>query len=109
MFNCSAEDIKKYNNECYRVKKQPRPFDKFSYLTFLNVKDGINKINSIFIPAEHGILPKVQWSLLESDQLLIKEIWFYTYEEQYLYQCAVERAWALGGHLDSQVEQYYYD
>jgi hypothetical protein len=109
MFDCSAEEIKKYNHECYSIKKMPTPSTTFSYVTFSNVEDAIERINSIFIPAHHGDLPEIKWSLSESNNLLIKEIWFYTVEDQKLYQCAVERAWALGGHLDSRVEQYYYD
>jgi hypothetical protein len=109
MFDCSAEEMRQYNNDCYLVKKRPNPSEKFNYVTFADVETAVQKINSVFIPAEHGDLPKVQWSLQESSQLLIKEIWFYNYEDRQSYQCAVERAWALGGHLDIRVEQIYYD
>ena len=110
MFDCSLTEMQTYLiDECYRFKKIPTFREKFSYVTFTDVNDGIKKIKNIFIPVEHGNLPKVKWSLSESNQLLIKEIWFYNYNDRNLYQCAVERAWALGGHLDLRVEQYYYD
>ena len=109
MFDCSLEEMRQYNNDCYQVKKMPNPSEKFNYVAFLNITDAVKNINSVCIPAESGRLPKIEWSLQEADQLLIKEVWFYTYEDQQLYQCAVERAWALGGHLDLRVEQHYYD
>ena len=109
MFDCSLEEMRQYNNDCYSNKKTPTLYKKFNYLTFTDVETAVKKINSVFVPAEHSTLPKVQWSLQESNQLLIKEIWFYTHEDQRLYQCAVERAWALGGHLDLRTEQHYYD
>jgi len=104
------EEIRKYrHDECYAVKKQPNPSEKFNYITFSDIAEAVKKINSVFIPFTHGDLPKIQWSLDESKKLLIKELWFYTHEDQYLYQCAVQRAWALGGHLDYRVEQHFYD
>jgi|TARA_R110000822_G_scaffold217407_1_gene351843 hypothetical protein len=109
MFDCSQEFFRQYREDCYAKKKSHNPSEKFNYVTFVDVETAVKKINSVFIPAECGILPEVQWCLQESSQLLIKEIWFYNYEEQQLYQCAVERAWALGGHLDIRTEQYYYD
>lgn len=109
MFDCSIEEIKNYMKNCYYIKKTPMPSEQFSYVRFSNVEDAINRINSIFVPADHGNLPRIKWSLSESNRLLIKEIWFYTYKDQQLYQCAVERAWALGRHLDVRVEQHYYD
>lgn len=109
MFDCSREEVKKYFDKCYNIKKTPTPSEIFSYVKFLNVEDAIQKINSVFIPAHHGNLPEIKWSLSESNSLLIKEIWFYTYQDQYRYQTAVERAWALGGHIDPRVEQFYYD
>ena len=109
MFDCSLEEMVQYNNDCYVIKKSPNPSEQFNYITFADVETAVKKINSVFIPAEHGDLPKVQWSLQESAQLLIKEIWFYTYKDPQLYQSAVERAWALGGHLDLRTEQHYYD
>jgi len=108
MFDCSQEFFSQYSEDCYGKKKIPNPSEKFNYVTFADVEIAVKKINSVFIPAEHGDLPEVQWSLQESSQLLIKEIWFYNYEDQQLYQCAVERAWALGRHLDIRTEQYYY-
>ena len=109
MFDCSKEEILKYNEECYKFKKQLNKSERFNYVIFSDVADAIKKINCIFIPKIHGDLPKIKWSLIDSDQLLIKEIWFFECMDRYLYQCAVERAWALGGHLDTRVEQHYYD
>jgi hypothetical protein len=109
MFDCSLEQMRTYMTNCYDFKKKTTPVEKFNYVTFLNITSAVKKINSVFIPAEHGHLPKIEWSLQESGQLLIKEIWFYTYEDQQLYQGAVERAWALGGHLDSRVQQFFYE
>jgi hypothetical protein len=108
MFDCSVEEIKDYTDYCYKHKNIPQP-QVFSYVRFTNVEEAIERINAVFIPASHGNLPKTEWSLSESNSLLIKEIWFYEYKDQDLYQCAVERAWALGGHLDPRVEQHYYD
>jgi len=109
IFDCSLEEMRQYKDYCYTIKKSPNPSEKFNYVTFADVETAVKKINSVFVPAEHGGLPKIQWSLQESAQLLIKEIWFFTYKDQQLYQCAVERAWALGGHLDLRTEQLYYD
>ena len=109
MFDCSVQEIKDYTNYCYKHKKTPLLPRVFPYVRFTNVEDAIGRINAIFIPEAHGNLPKTEWSLAESNSLLIKEIWFYESKDQDLYQCAVERAWALGGHLDARVEQHYYD
>lgn len=109
MFDCSLKDMDNYLNNCYAIKKTPTPSAEFSYFKFTNVEDAIMKINSIFIPENHKNLPKIVWSLQESNQLLVKEVWFYNYNDRHLYQCAVERAWALGNHLDIRVEQHYYD
>lgn len=108
MFDCSLDQWQNYQDECYNIKKSPIFSEKFKYKKFLNISDAVSKIISIFIPAPHGNLPEIIYSLHDSNELLIKEISFYTFEEQYLYQCAVERAWALGGHLDPRVEQHYY-
>jgi hypothetical protein len=109
MFNCSKTEMHEYINECYFSKKLPNPSEKFDYITFSNVSDAIKKIDSFFIPAQHGNLPKVQWSLYENNQLLLKEIWFHSAEDQKFYQCAVERANALDNHLDVRVEPIIYD
>ena len=108
MFDCSISEIKRYQDECYNFKKTPMFNEKFSYVTFIDVNDAVKKIREAFIPIEHGNLPKVKWSLAKSKQLLIKELWYYNYNDRKLYQCAVERAWALGGQLDIRVEQHYY-
>lgn len=109
MLDCAKEDLEKYILKCYEIKTIPNPSKIFSYVTFSNVDDAIKKINSVFIPARDGNLPKTEWSLSQSNSLLIKEIWFYTHQDQHQYQCAVERGWALGGHLDQRVEQVFYD
>ena len=110
MFDCTVEQIIRYNHdECYMLKRPSNPSEKFRYVTFDDVDDAVKRINSVFIPKEHGELPKIKWSLHEDHQLLIKEIWFYETKDQDLYQQSVERAWALNGHLDVRVEQQYYD
>lgn len=109
MFECSLEELFQYKRDCSDVKKQINPAEKFNYVTFATIADAVHKINSRFIPTVHGDLPKIQWSLDQSRQLLIKEIEFYNYEDQHLYQSAVERAWAIGGHLDPRVQQFFYD
>ena len=110
MFDCTKEQLIRYNHdECYMQKRPSNPSEKFQYVRFNSVDDAVKRINSMFIPTEHGNLPKVEWSLQDNNQLLIKEIWFYDRNDAYLYQCAVERAWALNGHLDVRVEQQYYD
>jgi len=109
MFDCSLQEMYQYSNDCYAVKKGLTPSEKFNYVTFADVDTAVKKISSFFIPVEHGDLPYIEWTLQESSRLLIKKIWFYRLEDQQLYQCAVERAWALGGHLDPRVEQHYYE
>ena len=106
IFDCSVEEFENYNRECYDRKKQPNPIERFAYTNFESVDHAVGLINQIFIPSACGDLPRKQWKL-KDQQTLIKEIWFYEHDHQYLYQCAVERAWALGGHLDPRVEQFY--
>ena len=60
MFDCSLEEMRQYNNNCYYIKKSPNPSEQFNYVTFADVETAVKKINSVFIPAEHSILPKVQ-------------------------------------------------
>jgi len=108
MFDCSIDEFKNYNYECYHGKKQPYPTERFGYIKFDSVDHAIDMINQIFIPAADGGLPRKKWKLIDQHTLAL-ELWFYDYDHQYLYQCAVERAWALGSHLDSRVEQLYYD
>ena len=109
IFDCSVDDFKKYHSDCYLIKKTPVPKEKFTYYCFSNIEEAIKKINCVFIPIEHGGLPKIKWSLNESNHLLIKEIWFYNYNDRVLYQKSIERAWALGRHFDVRVEEYFYD
>jgi len=109
MYNCTLNDLLHYKKNCYHVKKVPNPAEEFGYCIFENVDDAIKKINFCYTPAEHGSLPHTIHSFAESNQLLIKEITFYKPEHQILYQTAVETAWALDGHLDPRVQQFYYD
>lgn len=109
MFECSMDDFDDYNFRCYFFsKKEPRPEQVFEYKKFKSVDQARHLIKHILIPTACGDLPHVKWHLLDS-QTLVKEVWFYEYSDQKLYQCAVERAWALGGHLDPRVKQLYYD
>lgn len=109
MFNCSVEEYDLYVHNCYMVKKSINLEEEFTYIIFNNVEEAIKKINSVFIPIHHGILPKTVYSLQDSNRVLVKELWFYNYHDRYLYQCAVERAWALGSHLDKRVKQVFYE
>lgn len=109
MFNCSLSDLFEYIKHCYDVKKVSDPTQEFGFLIFNNVNEAIQKINFKHIPAEHGKLPQIKHSLTESNQLLIREITFYKAEDQQLYQNSIEKAWALEGHLDPRVQQFYYD
>jgi len=109
MFNCTLEQIKEYKHHCYFLKKAEQPQNEFNYIKFLNIEDGIKKIKNIFIPTEHKYLGNTTWELNESNELLIKKICFTNYKDAELYQEAIERAWALGGHLDPRVEQIFYD
>ena len=109
MYNCTREQLEEYLMNCYNIKKHPTPADKFGYRIFNDINHAIREINSIFVPTSHGNLPLVHWKLAESNTLLIRVISFYEFNDQTLYQCSVERAWALGGHLDPRVEQIFYD
>lgn len=109
MYNCTRQQLEEYNKQQYSTKKQVEPGIEFGYKTFDDIDHGIREINSIFVPEEHGNLPLVNWKLTESNTLLIKVISFYHFDDRTLYQCSVERAWALGGHLDPRVEQIFYD
>lgn len=109
MFDCSVEELNLYNRKCYVTKKMPTPAKKFDYRHFDNLNDAIDTLKFIFVPMRHGDLPFVSWELLEKNTLVVKTVAFYNFEDQYLYQNSVERAWALGGHLDPRVQQFFYD
>jgi len=108
MFDCTIQQMQEYNASCYDVKETPNPRERFPYVNFNSVDSAVKLINSVFIPPHHGNLPSVEWRLQAPD-LLVKEITFHKYEHQALYQTSIERAWAMGGHLDPRVEQHYYD
>ena len=109
MFDCTLDQWKQFIDHSYDVKKVPDPENKFSYVQFQNCEEAISRIRSVFVPKSHGNLPKVKWTLTDRNTLLVKEIEFVTNEHSLLYQKAVERAWALGGHLDKRVKQIFYD
>jgi hypothetical protein len=109
MYDCSVEELKNYTKQCLIVKKMIAPATQFGYRIFDSIEHGINSINSIFVPADHGNLPAVHWQLEDGNTLLVKTIEFYNPVDQTLYQSSVERAWALGGHLDPRVDQVFYD
>jgi len=109
MFDVTMSDWKQYIHDCYYHKIAYQPNNKFKYVRFLSINDAIVKIKNIFIPPAHENLAKITWQLEEERTLLIKKIEFSSDMDSELYQQAVERAWALGGHLDQRVEQIYYD
>ena len=109
MFDATMSVWKQYEHDCYMHKIAPRPHEKFKYVRFLSINDAIVKIKNIFIPLGHEKLAKITWQLEEEQTLLIKKVEFSSDMDSELYQQAVERAWALGGHLDQRVEQIYYD
>ena len=108
MFDCTVSDFSQYLRDCYRYKKKSTPEKKYDFVRFTDVDSAINMIRNIFIPKEHEHIAEISWSLEENNTLLVKQIAFREYESQELYQNAVERAWALGGHLDTRVHQIYY-
>ena len=109
MYDCTIDEMQKHKADCYDLKRESDPASVFGYYKFANVQDAVERINSLYVPMEHGDIPHVEWQLDESGTLLIKEITFDKPEDQTLYQDAVERAWALGGHLDVRVQQIFYD
>ena len=110
MFDCTAQQfLQNADQNNYYKKNKFTNENQFKFVTFKTVEEAIGKINCVYIPEQHGKLPKTVWSLQQSNTLLLKEIWFYNYNDRYLYQCAVERAWALGSHSDPRVKQINYD
>jgi len=110
-YNCTIEEWKRNFFEQYRYRTNRTVHEKipFEFLKFESIEQGIEVIKNIFIPAEHEFLPQIKWSLREKNTLLLKELVFKNEEDATLYQTAVERAWALFGHLDVRVKQIYYD
>ena len=109
MFDATMYVWNQYVRDCYNHKMAHQPNKKFKYVRFLSINDAILKIKNIFIPPAHEKLAKITWQLEEEQTLLIKKVEFSSDMDSELYQQAVERAWALGGHLDQRVEQIYYD
>ena len=109
MFDVTISDWKDHVDDCYIHKIAHEPNKKFKYVRFSSINDAIVKIKNIFIPSAHEKLAQISWQLEEEQTLLIKKIKFSSGSDSELYQQAVERAWALGGHLDQRVEQIYYD
>ena len=110
-YNCTMEEWKHNFFKDYEIRKNRTAQEKlpFEFLKFESVKHGIKLIKNVFVPPEHEFLPVVKWSLHEKNTLLLKEVVFKNKQDAKLYQLAVERAWALFGHLDSRAKQIYYD
>ena len=110
-YNCTMEEWKRNFFGDYEIRKNRTAQETipFEFLKFESVKQGIELIKNVFIPAEHEFLPLIKWSLHEKNTLLLKEVVFKNEQDAKLYQLAVERAWALFGHLDSRVIQIFYD
>ena len=109
MYNCSLAEWNKYKDRQFHMKKNEDLAVIFGFMEFDTVETAQNKINSVFIPFEHGLLPRTTWTLSNDKILLVKEIAFENNNDSILYQNAVEKAWALGGHLDPRVIQIYYE
>ena len=109
MFDCSLTEWNEHLSKKYSMKKDINPDTIFSYTKFETTESARDKINFIFIPTEHGLLPRTKWSLSGDKTLLIKEIAFTNNNDSILYQNSVERGWALGGHLDPRVVVIYYE
>lgn len=107
MFDCEIEDLQKYKQRCYESKKEPNPSDVFSYKTFASIQQAQSLIGHVLVPASARKLANEYWTL--QDNMLIKEVHFDSNADAVEYQTAIERAWALGGHLDPRVEQTYYE
>lgn len=110
-YNCTMEEWKRNFFQQYQHRTNRTVHEKipFEFLKFESIEQGIEVIKNIFIPAEHEFLPQIKWSLREKNTLLLKELVFKNEEDATLYQTAIERAWALFGHLDVRVIQIYYD
>ena len=111
LYNCTMEEWKSNLLQDYEFRKNRTAEEKppFEFLKFESIEQGIELIKNTFIPAEHEFLPQIKWSLREKNTLLLKELIFKNEEDAKLYQTAIERAWALFGHIDIRVKQIYYD
>ena len=108
MYDCTLDEFYKYEQDSYASKQSSQPEEKWEYVDFESVDQAKKLIDMVFIPSKTGNLGKQKW-FLDQKNLLILKIEFKSGEDSYQYQCAVERAWALGGHLDPRVKQIYYD
>ena len=109
MCNCTIEESLKYFQHCYDVKKPRTPMAEFGALQFESVEQAISMIRHTLIPQEHNDLANTSWTPAQENTMLLKEISFKTKQDAELYQEAVERAWALGIHLDVRTEQSYHE
>ena len=107
MFDCEIKDLYKYKQRCYDSKKEPNPSDVFSYKTFDSIQQAQSLIGHVLIPASARHLGRERWTL--EGNMLIKEVTFDSGADANTYQTAIERAWAMGGHLDPRVEQSYHE
>ena len=109
MCNCTLEELRTYQEHCYQHKKTFAPIEKFGAVKFTSVEHAKSLIRHILIPQEHAKQADASWTLAKDNTMLVKEIAFKTKHNAELYQEAVERAWALGGHLDPRTEQSYHE
>ena len=108
MYDCTMEQFLEHRQQCYENKTEHDPREMFEYKIFPSVEKARAMIKHILVPASDGRLGQETWTLQE-DTLLIKEVRFESEAHANTYQTAIDRAWALGGHLDHRVEQSYYD
>lgn len=109
MFNCTLQEWHNHDLDSYAHRVSHTPDVRFGYVKFNSIDEAVGSIKNVFVPAEHGQLGEIKWRLDEDQTLLTKTISFSNDDDSRLYQLAIERAWALGGHLDPRVEQLYYD
>ena len=109
MYDCTIEEFQSYERLCYDRKESLLYETKWNFVTFESLDQALKMIRMTFVPFEHGSLGKHEWKLDPQKQLLILNLQFENGEKSDLYQCAIERAWALGGHLDPRVKQIYYE
>jgi|TARA_R100000030_G_C3210238_1_gene113168 hypothetical protein len=109
MFDCSIKEWHDYDMDCYAHRVSHTPRSKFDYLRFDTIESAISLIRHVFVPLEHETKAVTHWALEEGNTLLVKQLNFTDATNSREYQSAIERAWALGGHLDPRVEQVYYD
>ena len=108
MFDCNIEEFENYTRSCYNLKLAPEYSKKFKLRRFTDVDEAIKAMGHVYIPYEDRAVGNEVWSL-EDGCLLWKQVSFKTDADAVTYQTAIERAWALGGHLDPRVEQSYCD